>query len=245
MQTIPWSQGLAARISWCRDFPFLGTQSRNYKLPQVDCSRVEPIENKMNGIWLEKEHPRGPHLPSPVLSLFLVSSAIFWRCWAPRRDSPRPGPPPCPVRSSPPSVSDICPPPWPACWSGCGPAPAWIWSEEDSSGVSGAQFSALSSLYLGQRLFLLLPAAQLILHLLRPEHGLLYNIIYLYCFITTNTNQTSLRVQQESSPILSFSLWSTFSCLADIAEISFSIIFAASALFLADFWNMRSALDRK
>ena len=144
MRTIPWSQGLAARISWCRDFPFLGTQSINYKLPQVDCSRVEPIENKMNGIWLEKEHPRGPHLPSPVLSLFLVSSAIFWRCWAPRRDSPRPGPPPCPVRSSPPSVSDICPPPWPACWSGCGPAPAWIWSEEDSSGVSGAQFSALS-----------------------------------------------------------------------------------------------------
>ena len=31
MQAVPWYQGLAVRISWCRDFPSLGTQSK-YKL---------------------------------------------------------------------------------------------------------------------------------------------------------------------------------------------------------------------
>ena len=46
-------------------------------------------------------------------------------------------------------------------------------------------------------------------------------------------------------PIRSLSLWSTFSCLASVSASSFSIISAASARFLADFWNIRSALAKK
>ena len=62
--------------------------------------------------------------------------------------------------------------------------------------VSGGQWRSVSSIfYLGQSLFLLLPAAQLILHLLRPEHCLLWSSIYLL-------NYKPL----ESSPILSFNL---------------------------------------